>query len=88
MYATSNDIGVNYVEVVTLDGLKGITDKLKPYSGDPKFVENKPYPPRLYWEDEANYPAVCDHPGSALRGQLREKDSKQHTDDDSSAASA
>ena len=79
VYATSNDIGVNYVEVVTLDGLKGITDKLKPYSGDPKFVENKPYPPRLYWEDEANYPAVCDHPAARCEVSYAKKDSKQHT---------
>ena len=84
-YATENASASTNVTVKTFEGLKALTGDLNKakitVNGKEidAFVANDIYPPRLYWEDEANYPAACDHPAARCEVSYAKKDSKQHT---------
>ena len=82
-YATSNNTKSSGVTVVTFEALKDSTDKINgtATSGSDYFVENKPYTPRLKWEDASAYPATCGHPAAKQRTAYTPdtESGKQHT---------
>ena len=82
-YATSNNTKSSGVTVVTFEALKDSTDKINgtATSGSDYFVENKPYTPRLKWEDASAYPATCGHPTAKQRTAYTPdtESGKQHT---------